>query len=113
MTSHTMMSSRSVAVHALVRCRRALPQASRRRARIGGNAAEAVGELLHHLFERGALADEREEKLDEMHGDKKRPGTRRALDVTGYFAAFGKAGSLPMSRGSCWMMTVAFRFDAI
>jgi len=31
----------------------------------------------------------------------------------GYFAAAGKAGSLPRSRGSCWMMTVALRFAAI
>ena len=31
----------------------------------------------------------------------------------GYFAAAGNAGSLPTSRGSCWMMTVALRFAAI
>ena len=31
----------------------------------------------------------------------------------GYFAATGNAGNLPMSRGSCWMMTVALRFAAI
>jgi GAF domain-containing protein len=30
-----------------------------------------------------------------------------------YRAAAGNAGSLPMSRGSCWMMTVAFRFFSI
>ena len=30
-----------------------------------------------------------------------------------YFAAAGKAGSLPMSRRSCWMITVAWRFAAI
>ena len=30
-----------------------------------------------------------------------------------YFAAAGKAGSLPMSRRSCWMITVALRFAAI
>ena len=30
-----------------------------------------------------------------------------------YFAAAGNAGSLPMSRRSCWMMTVALRFPAI
>jgi hypothetical protein len=30
-----------------------------------------------------------------------------------YFAAAGNAGSLPTSRASCWMMTVAFRFVAI
>ena len=35
------------------------------------------------------------------------------LDLEHYFAAAGKAGSLSMSRGSCWMMTVAFRFFAI
>jgi hypothetical protein len=28
-------------------------------------------------------------------------------------AAAGKAGSLPMSRGSCWMMIVARRFFSI
>ena len=27
-----------------------------------------------------------------------------------YFAAAGKIGNLPTSRGSCWMMSVAFRF---
>src|SRR5262249_22428236 len=30
-----------------------------------------------------------------------------------YFAAFGNAGSFPISRGSCWMITVAFRFFSI
>src|SRR5262249_27393863 len=30
-----------------------------------------------------------------------------------YFAAAGNAGSLPMSRMSCWMMTVAFTFPTI
>src|SRR5262245_28236059 len=30
-----------------------------------------------------------------------------------YFAAAGNAGSLPMSRMSCWMMTVALRLAAI
>ena len=29
-----------------------------------------------------------------------------------YFAAAGKAGNLPMSRRSCWMITVALRFAA-
>ena len=37
----------------------------------------------------------------------------RAREVKPYFAATGNAGSLPMSRGSCWMMTVAFRLAAI
>ena len=67
--------------------------------------------------------------------DPKRPirdGSRRALGVQpncendeaaslqplvpgmgDYFAAAGKAGSLPMSRRSCWMITVALRFAAI
>ena len=30
-----------------------------------------------------------------------------------YFAAAGNAGSLPMSRMSCWMTTVALRFATI
>ena len=37
----------------------------------------------------------------------------RCHDLEHYFAAAGKAGSLSMSRGSCWMITVAFRFFAI
>ena len=34
-------------------------------------------------------------------------------DPDPYFAAAGNAGSLPMSRMSCWMTTVAFRFATI
>ena len=38
------------------------------------------------------------------------PPTQR---VTPQRAAIGNAGSLSMSRGSCWMITVAFRFFSI
>jgi hypothetical protein len=38
---------------------------------------------------------------------------RGCPDCRDYFAAAGNAGSLPTSRASCWMITVAFRFAAI
>jgi hypothetical protein len=39
------------------------------------------------------------------------PSTGALLSV--YFADAGKTGSLPTSRASCWMMTVALRLAAI
>jgi hypothetical protein len=38
---------------------------------------------------------------------------RGAARGGGYLATVGNAGSLSMSRGSCWMMTVALRFFSI
>jgi hypothetical protein len=52
--------------------------------------------------------------LQPRHGRERHPPlgsvTRR---LWCYFAAAGNAGSLPMSRMSCWMMTVALRFATI
>jgi len=42
-----------------------------------------------------------------------RPWAALAPGNGDYFASAGKAGSLPMSRRSCWMITVALRFAAI
>jgi len=50
------------------------------------------------------------EALLTVFGVRASPLTRA---VWRYFAAAGNAGSLPMSRMSCWMMTVALRFATI
>src|SRR4030095_12186455 len=47
-------------------------------------------------------------------GRLRRPRLRRpSSTIAPYFAAAGNAGSLPMSRMSCWMTTVAFTFATI
>src|SRR5580658_2574618 len=37
----------------------------------------------------------------------------RLATISYYFAKAGNTGNFSTSRASCWMMTVAFRFDAI
>jgi hypothetical protein len=36
-----------------------------------------------------------------------------AISSSNYFAKAGNTGNFSMSRASCWITTVAFRFDAI
>jgi hypothetical protein len=45
--------------------------------------------------------------------DSERTRVRVLGTLGGYFAAAGNAGSLSMSRASCWMITLAFIFAAI
>src|ERR1041384_4173722 len=92
---------------------RHLHEAAHVRARLPAEQRLAAGRraVMDEVVERGVVGQERHRLMDEaQNGDADRLGHPAS---SGYFAAAGNAGSLPMSRMSCWMMTVAFRLATI
>ena len=68
----------------------------------------------HAARDRGDLDARRRAMRGEARREVAADGTgAEDDDAQSYFAAAGNAGSLPMSRESCWMMTVPFTFPTI
>src|SRR5690349_19010513 len=74
----------------------------------GDEARERDAEELRDQRDQRADRNDKRRGDDDGHQDHLRHGA--CAHGLRYFAACGKAGSLVMSRGSCWMTMVALRF---